>query len=75
MNHIYWTTVDHNKDAFSNDNGIRNYNEEFDMAKFAAPLQKVQFQIGETYSYTVTANLSTGDSFVLKTDSFTNGQA
>ena len=75
MNHIYWTTVDHNKDAFSNDNGIRNYNEEFDMAEFAAPLQKVQFQIGETYSYTVTANLSTGDSFVLKTDSFTNGQA
>ena len=75
MNHIYWTTVDHNKDAFSNDNGIRNYNDEFNMANFSAPLQNVQLEIGETYTYTVTANLSTGDSFVLKTDSFTNGQA
>ena len=75
MEHVYWPTVDRFYDANSNDNGIRNFNNDFDMANFAAPLQNVQLEIGETYSYTVTANLSTGDSFVLKTDSFTNGQA
>ena len=75
MNHPYWTTLNKFYDNNSNDNGIRNYNEEFNMANFAAPLQNVQLEIGETYSYTVTAHLATGDEIVLKTDSFVNGQA
>ena len=75
MSHIYWTTVDKFYDNNSNDNGVRNYNEEFNMANFAAPLQNVQFEIGESYSYTVTARLATGDNIVVKTGSFVNGQA
>ena len=75
MEHTYFTTVNKFYDDNSNDNGIRNYNQEFNMANFAAALQNVQLEIGETYSYTVTARLSTGDNILVKTDSFVNGQA
>lgn len=75
LNHPYWTTVNRFSDANSNDNGIRNYNDTFNMASFASALQNLQLEVGETYSYTVTANLATDDNIVVKTDSFTNGQA
>lgn len=75
MDHRMFTTVGRFYDSNSNDNGIRNYNDSYDMAGFAAPLQSLQLENGETYSYTVTAYLATGDSFMVKDGSFTNGQA
>ena len=75
LNHPMFATVGKYYESNSNDNGIRNYNEEFNMANFATVLQNVQLEIGESYSYTVTARLATGDNIVVKTGSFVNGQA
>ena len=75
LSHRMFTTVDHFYDANSNDNGIRNYNDTYDLAGFGAPLQYVQFENGETYSYSITAHLATGDAIHLKDGSFIQGQA
>ena len=75
MNHKMFTTVDKRADIGNADGIIRNYNETFDLIAFATPLSKIQLEPGETYSYTLTGNLGTHDSFVVKTDSFTFGQA
>ena len=75
LSHRMFTTVAHFYDANSNDNGIRNYNDTYDLAGFSAPLQYVQFENGETYSYSITAHLATGDDIHLKDGSFTQGQA
>ena len=40
---------------------------------FAVPLKEVPFQKGETYHAVITGNMPTGDSFVVKDFSFTNG--
>jgi len=45
----------------------------YDLANFGMVLQSVMFEPGETYEYTITAHLATGDDFVVKTDSFTQG--
>lgn len=52
-----------------------SYIDSYDMANFSVPLQEVQFEKGETYSYTVTGYLATGDVFEVKADSFTFGSA
>jgi len=75
FSHRMFTTVGHFYDASSNDNGIRNYNDSCNMSEFTAPLQNMQFEKGETYSYTVTAYLATGDTIQVKTGAFTQGQA
>ena len=75
FNHIMWATVNRFADQNSNDNGIRNYNDQYDMAGFANALQTVQLEPGETYSYTVTAGLATKDHIVVKEGSFVNGSA
>lgn len=75
MSHRMFATVGHFYDNNSNDNGIRNYNDTFALSDFTAPLQYVQLENGETYSYSVTGYLATGDSFLLKEDSFTQGEA
>lgn len=62
-------------DAGSNDTLIRNYIDEYDMAHFATALQQASFEKGESYTYTVTANLATGDCIVVKEGSFTQGTA
>ena len=50
-----------------------SYCDSFNLANFSQPLQSVQFNGGETYTYTLSAKLATGDTFTLKTDSFTQG--
>ncbi len=62
-------------DAGSNDTLIRNFITEYDMAHFATALQSVRFEKGQTYSYTVTANLATGDSIQVSSGSFSQGAA
>jgi len=73
--HKMFTTVDKRSDIGNADGIIRNYVDDWDLFHFATPLSKVQLEIGETYSYSITANLGTYDSFVVKEDSFTFGQA
>ena len=72
--HTMWTTVDKRHDIGENDGLLRNYKDYFDLVAFATPLSKTQFEMGQTYSYTLTAHLHTYESFVVKTDSFTYGQ-
>lgn len=52
-----------------------SYIDNYDMANFCTPLQNITFQKGETYTYTVSGYLATGDVFELKTDSFIYGSA
>ena len=72
--HTYWTTVDKRHDIGHNDALLRNYEDELDMVAFAVPLSKFQFEVGETYSYTVTGHLHTYDDFVVHESSFTYGE-
>lgn len=53
---------------------MRRVIREFDMAQFSPALQDVAFEKGESYSYTVTVLLSSGDEFTLTQGSFVNGQ-
>ena len=75
MNHTMFSTVDKRYDVGHNDALLRNYVDEYDLANFAMPLSKVQLEKGETYTYTITGNLRTYDTFVVKEASFTYGQA
>ena len=75
MNHTMWTTVDKRHDLGHNDGLLRNYKDDFDLSAFAMPLSKVQLKKGETYTYTISGLLHTYDTFVVKEDSFTFGQA
>lgn len=75
MNHTMWTTVDKREDLGHNDGLLRNYLDEYDLVSFAMPLSKVQLEKGETYTYTITGNLHTYESFVVKEASFVYGQA
>lgn len=73
--HTMWTTVDKRHDIGENDGLLRNYKDYFDLVAFATPLSKTQFEVGETYSYSLTAHLHTYEDFVVKEDSFTYGAA
>lgn len=73
--HTIWTTSGTSADAGHNDGLLRNYKDDMDMAKFAVPLSKFQFEKGETYTYNVTAHLHTYDDFMVKEGSFTFGTA
>ena len=75
MEHKMFVTVDKRYDIGHNDGLLRNYVGEYDLVNFAVPLSKVQLEKGETYSYTITGNLHTYDSFVVKEASFIYGQA
>lgn len=73
FNHVMFPTVTKRLDNNSNDTQIRNVLMEYDLAGFAIPLKYVSFDIGGTYHAVITGNLATGDSFVVKDFTFTNG--
>lgn len=73
MDHMLFPTVGKLKEEGHWDAKIRVYQDNFDLGYFAAPLQELQLKKGETYSYTITAELATKDIFTLKEDSFING--
>jgi len=52
-----------------------SYNDSYDLAQNKTYLQDVMFVPGETYTYTISAHLACDEDFVLKTDSFVQGQA
>ena len=57
----------------SNDVTSRSLTLDYDMGYFASCLRDIQFEQGETYSYTFTANLTTGDSIQIKDGQFVYG--
>jgi hypothetical protein len=63
--HTMWTTVDKRHDIGENDGLLRNYKDYFDLVAFATPLSKTQFEMGQTYTYTLTAHLHTYESFLV----------
>ena len=73
FNHWMFPTVTKRLDNNSNDTQIRNVIMEYDLAGFAIPLREVSFKPGVSYHATITGNLATGDSFVVKDFSFVNG--
>jgi len=73
FNHVMFPTVGKLAEDGHWDANIRVYCDDYDLGFFAAPLQETQLKKGETYSYTVTAALATDDVFILKEDSFVNG--
>ncbi len=70
-----FTTVGKYWDTNHCDYIIRVNNHEYDMAHFATPLREFMFTPGESYSYTITAYVGSGDSFVVGEGTFTNGTA
>ena len=70
-----WTSVDRQADFGSNAVTGRMLIMDQDMGRFTAWLQDVSFQPGETYSYTVTAHVATGDKVQVLESSFVYGQA
>lgn len=73
FDHWIFPTATKRLDNNSNDTQIRNVIKELDLIAFAVPLKEVAFQKGETYHAVITGNMPTGDSFVVKDFSFTNG--
>ena len=70
-----FTTVGKYWDTNHCDYIIRANNHEYDMAHFATPLREFMFEPGESYSYTITAHVGSGDDFVVGEGSFVNGTA
>ena len=70
MDHRMFTTVGRYYDHNFNDSIIRNYLDNYDLGHFTSPLQNVALEKGRTYSYTISASLATGDTFLLKEGSF-----
>lgn len=69
FNHTLFTNTGKRNDTNSTD-FMRKLMMEWDMANFAMPLSKVNFQNGESYHCTVTVSLATGDSVTVKDYSF-----
>ena len=57
------------------DMGIRNIAVNFELVKFATPLSYADFELGESYTYTVSALLAPGDVITVAEGNFTNGSA
>ena len=75
LDHVGFPTVDKYLIFSDSDSGIRNYNDTFKMGLFTSVLQNVEFEMGETYHYSVTVWLATDDRIEVKTGSFVQGEA
>ena len=74
FDHRLFTTVSHYWDDGARlDLWLRSDQHEYDLGHFAVPLQETAFQTGKTYNYTITAHVGSGDDFVVKEGSFTQG--
>ena len=73
LDHPMFTTCQKNGDYGGAYFTARYYTDYMDMAEFAVVLSRVGFESGQTYNYTVTANLSTFDNIPVHEGSFTYG--
>ena len=73
LDHPVFSTTQKSSDYGGNFFDSRFYKNSMDLADFAAILSRTSFQSGESYNYTVTANLSTFDNIVVHEGNFTYG--
>ena len=74
LNHILWPDVQKSKEYGNYYFSGRVLNEKYDLANVAILLANTTFEKGETYHYTITANLSTFDNIQVHEGSFVFGQ-
>ena len=74
LDRTMWTSVDRQADFGSNAVTGRMLIMEQDMARFTAWLQDIAFEKGETYHYTVTAHVATGDKVEVLSSNFVYGE-
>ena len=72
MDHTFFTRAGKYQEVNAKMAGLA-YVDSYDLANVGMVLQSVMFEPSETYEYTISAHLMTGDEFVVKTDSFTQG--
>lgn len=75
VEHPFFTTSQKNEDYNNHYFTARNYMDHLNLADMANVLSRVRFQQGETYHYTLTANLATFDDIPVHEGSFTYGAA
>lgn len=73
LEHPMFTTAQKTNDYGGNYFTGRSYTDKLDMADFAVVLAKAPLKAGESYNYTVTANLATFDSIQVHEGNFTYG--
>lgn len=75
LDHTLWCGANREADFSGRDMGIRNYIENYNIAGFATVLQNVEFEMGEAYSYTISAYLAVDETFTVCEGSFVQGAA
>lgn len=73
LNHPMWVSVMKTEDWGGNAMATRSFNTTYDLANFAIVLANTDLTAGETYSYTLTADLSTFDHIQVHEGTFTYG--
>ena len=73
FNHVMFTSIGTVGDA--SQTCTREYYDTFNVGRFATPLAEMHFQLGETYSYTISAHITPGETFTVHESSFTYGAA
>lgn len=73
VEHPYFSNIQKNDDYGSTHFTARNYIDHLNLADFAAVVAQLKFEKGESYSYTLTANLATFDDFVVHEGQFNYG--
>ena len=74
LNHPMWVSMVKTEDWGGNAMNTRSLNTEYDLSNFAIILSGLTLEKGETYSYSVTAGLSTFDHIVVHESTFVYGQ-
>ena len=75
LDHPMFATVQKRNDYGDNSFTARNYTDWYDISEFTKILSQTKLEKGESYTYTVTANLATFDNIVVHEGSFTYGAA
>ena len=74
LNHPMWVSMVKTEDWGGNAMNTRSLNLEYDLSNFAIILSGLTLEKGQTYSYSITAGLSTFDHIVVHESSFVYGQ-
>ena len=73
LNHPMWVSTQKTEDFGGNAMNGRSFNDNYDISNFAIVLANTPLKAGESYSYSITAGLSTFDNIVVHEGNFTYG--
>ena len=74
LNHPMWVSTQKTEDFGGNAMNGRSFNDNYDISNFAIVLANTPLKAGESYSYSITAGLSTFDNIVVHEGNFIYGQ-